>query len=91
IELVREYLMIQKRIGQLAEGDNAWMRLVGKDGFMHGSVNPNGAVTGRATHGFPNMGQVPSSTAPYGPECRDLFGAIYARHLPGWQEAVQVG
>ncbi|MDT9694131.1 hypothetical protein Q5762_38540, partial [Streptomyces sp. P9(2023)] len=48
IELVREYLMIQKRIGQLAEGDNAWMRLVGKDGFMHGSVNPNGAVTGRA-------------------------------------------
>lgn len=91
IELVREYLMIQKRIGQLAEGDNAWMRLVGKDGFMHGSVNPNGAVTGRATHAFPNMGQVPSSTAPYGPECRDLFGAIYARHLPGWQEAVQVG
>ena len=91
IELVREYLMIQKRIGQLAEGDNAWMRLVGKDGFMHGSVNPNGAVTGRATHAFPNMGQVPSSTAPYGPDCRDLFGAIYARHLPGWQEAVQVG
>lgn len=91
IELVREYLMIQKRIGQLAEGDNAWMRLVGKDGFMHGSVNPNGAVTGRATHAFPNMGQVPSSTAPYGPECRSLFGAIYARHLPGWQEAVQVG
>lgn len=91
IELVREYLMIQKRIGQLAEGDNAWMRLVGSDGFMHGSVNPNGAVTGRATHAFPNMGQVPSATAPYGPECRDLFGAIYARHLPGWQEAVQVG
>lgn len=91
IELVREYLMIQKRIGQLAEGDNAWMRLVGKDGFMHGSVNPNGAVTGRATHSYPNMGQVPSGTAPYGPECRDLFGAIYARHLPGWQDAVQVG
>lgn len=91
IELVREYLMIQKRIGQLAEGDNAWMRLVGKDGFMHGSVNPNGAVTGRATHSYPNMGQVPSSTAPYGPECRDLFGAIYARHLPGWQDAIQVG
>lgn len=91
IELVREYLMIQKRIGQLAEGDNAWMRLVGKDGFMHGSVNPNGAVTGRATHAFPNMGQVPSSTAPYGPECRDLFGAIYARHLPGWADCVQVG
>lgn len=91
IELVREYLMIQKRIGQLAEGDNAWMRLVGKDGFMHGSVNPNGAVTGRATHSFPNMGQVPAKDKPYGPECRALFGAAFAKHLPGWQDAVQVG
>lgn len=84
IELVREYLMIQKRIGQLAEGDNAWMRMVAEDGCIHGSVNPNGAVTGRATHAFPNMAQVPSGTAPYGPECRDLFGA----RLKGW---VQVG
>lgn len=84
IELVREYLMVQKRIGQLAEGDNAWMKRVGADGCMHGSVNPNGAVTGRATHSFPNMAQVPSGTAPYGPECRDLFGAKYK----GW---VQVG
>lgn len=84
IELVREYLMIQKRIGQLAEGDNAWMRMVAEDGCIHGSVNPNGAVTGRATHAFPNMAQVPSGTAPYGPECRALFGAKYK----GW---VQVG
>jgi hypothetical protein len=84
IELVREYLMVQKRIGQLAEGDNAWMKLVGDDGCMHGQVNPNGAVTGRATHSYPNMGQVPSGTAPYGPECRDLFGAKYK----GW---IQVG
>lgn len=84
IELVRDYLMIQKRIGQLAEGDNAWMRKVGSDGAMHGSVNPNGAVTGRATHSFPNMAQVPSGTAPYGPECRSLFGA----GLRGW---IQVG
>jgi len=84
IELVREYLLVQKRIGQLAEGDNAWMKKVGADGCMHGSVNPNGAVTGRATHSFPNMAQVPSGTAPYGPECRDLFGAKYK----GW---VQVG
>ncbi|NMZ63410.1 DNA polymerase [Pseudomonas oryzihabitans] len=79
IELVREYLMIQKRIGQLAEGDKAWM-LYDRDGKIHGSVNPNGAVTGRATHSHPNMGQVPSSTAEYGPACRDLFGAKYA----GW-------
>jgi hypothetical protein len=88
IELVREYLMIQKRIGQLAEGDNAWMRLVGDDGCMHGYVNPNGAVTGRATHSFPNMGQVPSSDKPYGPACRSLFGACYHPQYPGW---LQVG
>lgn len=90
IELVREYLMIQKRIGQLAEGDNAWLRMVKPDGCIHGSINPNGAVTGRATHAFPNMGQVPSASSPYGPECRSLFGAIHQR-FKGWEKAVQVG
>ena len=89
IELVRDYLMIQKRIGQLAEGDNAWMRLV-RNGKIHGSVNPNGAVTGRATHSYPNMGQVPSSTATYGPECRDRFGAKYHKCSRGFTW-VQVG
>ena len=85
IELVREYLMVQKRLGQLAEGDNAWMKLVTSEGKIHGYVNPNGAVTGRATHSNPNMAQVPSGTAPYGPECRSLFGAMFHK---GW---IQVG
>lgn len=67
-----EYLTINKRIGQLAEGDNAWLRLE-KDGFIHGRVNPNGAATGRATHADPNVAQVPSTRAAYGPECRSLF------------------
>lgn len=91
IELVREYLMIQKRIGMLAEGDNAWMKMTHADGFIHGNINPNGAGTGRATHSYPNMGQVPSATAVYGPHCRALFGAIYARHLKGWENAIQIG
>lgn len=91
IELVREFLMIQKRIGQLAEGDKAWLKYVAADGAIHGSINPNGAVTGRATHSFPNMGQVPSSGAPYGEECRSLFGAIYAANRKGWEKVVQVG
>lgn len=77
IELIRRYLMLQKRIGQLAEGDNAWLRLVKSDGMIHGSVNPNGAVTGRATHAWPNIAQVPSSGAEYGKECRGLFGASH--------------
>lgn len=91
IELVREYLMIQKRIGMLAEGDNAWMRMVREDGAIHGNINPNGAVTGRATHSYPNMGQVPSASAVYGPHCRALFGATFARKRKGWANVVQVG
>lgn len=92
IKLIQRYLMIQKRIGQLAEGDKAWLRYCETDdGFIHGSINPNGAVTGRATHSHPNMGQVPSAKAPYGPECRELFGAEYAKDLKGWELVEQVG
>ncbi len=75
IELIKEYLMIQKRIGQVAEGDNGWLRIIADDGRIHGSVNPNGAVTGRATHSFPNVAQVPSIRAKYGEPCRAAFGA----------------
>ncbi|ARB12481.1 DNA polymerase [Klebsiella phage vB_KpnP_BIS33] len=81
IDLIKEYLMIQKRIGQAAEGDKAWLRHVQEDGKIHGSVNPNGAVTGRATHSFPNLGQVPGVRSPYGEPCRAAFGAEH--HLDG--------
>lgn len=67
-----EYLMIQKRLGQLAEGKEAWVKLE-KGGRIHGRVNTNGAVTGRCTHSNPNMAQVPAVRAPYGKECRELF------------------
>jgi DNA polymerase I len=56
--LLNTYFLVQKRIGQLAEGKQAWLKVV-KDGHIHGSINPNGAVTGRATHSFPNVAQVP--------------------------------
>lgn len=83
--MLLEYLLIQKRISQLAEGDYAWLKMMKeeKDGsyFIHGSVNPNGAVTGRATHSYPNVAQVPSSHSPYGGECRSLF-----RAPKGWYE-----
>ncbi len=71
-KLLTEYLLVSKRISQLAEGDQAWLKLV-KKGKIHGSVNPNGAVTGRATHAYPNISQVPSSASPYGHDCRSLF------------------
>lgn len=85
-EDILEYLLINKRIAQLAEGDNAWLKLMkdDPDGYtrIHGSVNPNGAVTGRATHAYPNVAQVPAGRSPYGEECRSLF-----RVPTGWYEA----
>ena len=67
-----EYLLVQKRISQLNEGGQAWMKCE-KNGKIHGSINPNGAVTGRATHSYPNISQVPASASPYGHDCRELF------------------
>lgn len=91
IDLIKTYLMIQKRIGQAAEGDKAWLRYVTEEGKIHGSVNPNGAVTGRATHSFPNLAQVPGVHAPHGKTCRAAFGAEH--HLDGitGKPWVQVG
>lgn len=68
-----KYFQVKKILAQLAEGDKAWLKFV-KDGRIHGSCNTNGAVTGRATHSFPNIGQVPSIKAYRGAECRELFG-----------------
>ena len=68
-KVLSRYLTIQKRIGQLADGNEAWMRLV-RNGKIHGSVNTNGAITGRCTHSKPNMAQVPTD-----PEYRSLFVA----------------
>lgn len=71
--LLLEYFTIMKRIGQLAEGNQAWLKLV-TNGKIHGGYNTVGAVTRRATHSRPNIGQVPSVKSAYGKECRELFG-----------------
>ena len=75
-----EYFMLEKRIGQLAEGEQAWLKLE-QNGLIHGSINPNGACTGRATHNRPNLSQVPSIRSPYGSQCRSFF-----KVLPGWKQ-----
>lgn len=80
---LKEYFMVVKRIGQLAEGAQGWLRKVKKDGRIHGRVNTNGAVTGRMTHMDPNMAQVPSGRAPYGHECRELFMVPAGKLLVG--------
>ena len=71
-KLLAEHFLVEKRIGQLAEGDQAWLKLERK-GRIHGSVNTNGAVTGRCTHSNPNVAQVPRVGSAYGKECRSLF------------------
>ena len=70
--LLSEYFTIQKRLGQIVDGDKAWLKLV-KGNRIHGSIITNGAVTGRCTHLNPNMAQVPAVGAPYGVECRSCF------------------
>lgn len=78
---ISRYLMIMKRIGQLADGDKAWLKFVGDDLCIHGEYNPMGTVTSRAAHFRPNLGQVPAVASPYGKECRELF------HVPdGWEQ-----
>lgn len=80
--IIEEYLMVEKRLGQLADGKQAWLSLVKPDGKIHGTVNPCGAVSGRATHANPNVTQVPHNSSPYGKECRSLFGVP-----DGWYQA----
>ncbi len=80
--LLREYLMLDKRLGQLAVGKNAWLRMV-RNGRMHGQVNTNGAATGRCTHNRPNIAQTPSVGAPFGTDCRALFHAPNGYDLVG--------
>lgn len=76
-----EYMLIEKRLGQIADGKNAWLKLVNNDtGCVHGDVVTNGCITGRCSHRNPNMAQVPAAYSPYGKECRSLF------HAPdGWE------
>lgn len=80
--LFEEQLMLTKRLGQLADGTQAWLKCVKGDGKIHGRVNPNGTVSGRATHSQPNVTQVPHNSSPYGKECRSLFGVP-----EGWVQA----
>jgi DNA polymerase-1 len=81
-KILTEYLMIQKRLGQISDGKQGWLKHV-KKGRIHGEMITNGAVTGRATHRSPNMGQVPSCGAPYGTQCRELFCVSKGKKLVG--------
>jgi DNA polymerase-1 len=86
VKMLNEYLMLVKRMGQLADGQQAWIKLE-KKGRMHGRVNTNGAITGRCTHSNPNVAQVPRCGSPYGTKCRELFKASDGYTLIGCDAA----
>lgn len=67
--LIRDYLMLQKRVAQI----ESWLEAVKEDGRVHGRVITNGAVTGRMTHSSPNMAQIPNAGSVYGHECRECW------------------
>lgn len=64
-KLIADFLLYQKRIAQIT----SWIDEL-KEDRVHGSVIPNGTITGRMTHRNPNMAQVPAVYSPYGKDCR---------------------
>ena len=67
------YFMLQKRIGQLSEGAQGWLKKVDDDGRIRHTIVPSGTISGRASHRNPNLAQVPKVGLEFGKECRDLF------------------
>jgi DNA polymerase-1 len=82
IPALLDYFIVNKCLGQLAEGKQAWLKLE-KAGRIHGRVQTNGAVTGRMTHSNPNVAQTPSKKNKYGHDCRSLFTANAGWKLVG--------
>jgi len=78
-KLIAEYLLLQKRVAQV----ESWIEFVSDEHRVHGKVITNGAVTGRMTHHSPNMAQVPSSSSPWGVECRDCWTVDEGKTLVG--------
>jgi DNA polymerase I-like protein with 3'-5' exonuclease and polymerase domains len=72
-----EYHILSRRLGQLADGPEAWLQNIGDDGRIHGGLIHIGTPHGRAKHLHPNIAQVPNPKRgkPFATECRTLFRA----------------
>ena len=71
-KLLSRYLTICKRIGQLSEGKESWLR-ASLHGRIHGYVDTIGTISSRCSHHRPNLAQVPAIGSLWGRECRELF------------------
>src|SRR5262249_6288875 len=76
-----EHFILGRRLGQLANGDKAWISSVRPDGCIHGGLIHIGTPHSRAKHLDPNVAQVPNAKkgSHLGTECRALF-----RHTGDW-------
>ena len=61
-------LELQKALGQLSDGANAWLKTVTQNGRIHHTCQL-ATNTGRNAHSRPNLGQTSSDL-----RCRELFG-----------------
>jgi len=83
IKEIQHYLKVAKLLSQLSTGKKGWLKAVKPDGRIYGSVNSNGAATGRMTHSGPNLAQVPASGSFLGDDCRSLFIVPKGKKLVG--------
>src|SRR5262249_32398078 len=76
-EGLAEHYILGRRLGQLANGDKAWISNVAADGRIHGGLIHIGTPHSRAKHQDPNLAAVPNpkKSAPFGAECRALLRA----------------
>lgn len=100
-EVILEFLVNAKTLGQLSDGNKSWIGLVQEDGRIHGRMDTLGTVSHRGAHKDPNKGQVPSVSKEkddkgvehevlgwkggFGVECRTLWGP--GKPFP-WQTGV---
>jgi hypothetical protein len=70
-----EFFIFSLRLGQLVNGDKAWLKHIDDDGRIHGSLVHIGTPHHRAAHHDPNLAQVPNPKKgkPLAGECRALF------------------
>jgi DNA polymerase-1 len=82
-QTILEEFVISKTLGQLADGNKAWINLRADDGRLHGRVDPLGTISHRGAHKDPNLGQVPAVSVD---EKKDENGKVISKEIVwGWE------
>lgn len=79
VKAMAEWMVVYARSTMVA----GWLKAVGADDCIHGSVWTCGAGSRRCTHDNPNTANIPSGEAKYGEECRSLWTARPGRVMCG--------